>query len=291
MPRELRANPFPMLGGKTYLLTGAGGSIGSEAAALLASSECNVYLVDLPDACERLRDKMRSQLGAEWRSGQCTSIIWAPVGYGRVSIHPLDLADASSISRLKEMMAGILLNGLVALAGGGMAEPSFPYSPADSEAMDLMMWRNYHTLVNALCGTAEALKRGQGQIVFASSMNSKLSLQQPCYAASKAAAEAWLQATARDLGRDGVTAISVRLGSCPYNSRWDEREQNSPGLRERLAEQTMTGKSLTPEEAAATLCLFLHPAARAFTGHVFDADNGASSLCGTNGPGNWFDNI
>ncbi|MEZ5887047.1 MAG: SDR family oxidoreductase [Paracoccaceae bacterium] len=118
--------------------------------------------------------------------------------------------------------------------------------------------------------------RGNGSIVFISSVNAFLHYGNPAYAAAKAGLNAFARALAVEYGGRGVRANAV----CPGSIRtpaWDHRITRDPTIAEKLERLYPMGRIVTAEEVAETVAFLASDRASGITGVSLAVDAGLSA--------------
>jgi len=231
------------LAGKTALVTGAGGGIGSATAALLARSGARVLSVDLPG-----RD---GPPGTETR--------------------PADLADPAALARLVEGVKADWGRLDVLVHAAGITADAMLWK-LEETAWRRVMAVNVEAAFLLIKGFASLWRtQGGASVVLVSSINgTRGKAGQANYAASKAALEALGKTAARELGRQGVRVNAVAPG-------WIDTGMTRalpPEFRARALEETAIGRVGEPEDVARAVLFFASDLARHVTGQVLRVDGG-----------------
>ncbi|MEQ1768277.1 MAG: SDR family oxidoreductase [Devosia sp.] len=240
------------LSGKTALVTGAAGAIGSAISRRLAEEGAHVVLVDLPT----------SPLGpvAEALGDACT--IWQ-----------IDLSETAGIleagSDLADRVHGIdiLVNNAGILSNNKLA------------LTNLDEWRSVHTVnleaafALTKCFVPHMRSQRWGRIINMSSYAAKSGglTAGTAYSVSKAGLIGLTFSTAREVASEGVTvnAIAPAYVVSPMTSERLSEEQR----RAQMAALPV-GRFCTPEEVAHTAAFLASPLSGFITGEVIDMNGG-----------------
>ncbi|RUW90410.1 SDR family oxidoreductase [Mesorhizobium sp. M8A.F.Ca.ET.059.01.1.1] len=238
--------------GRTVVITGAGGGLGSAIAALLAGRGAWVV------GCDQSEEALASPHLA--------------------SRHVFDLLDRASVEAAvaavleKDGVPDILINN----AGWTRAET------LDALTAD----RIEHELDLNLTGVmifadpiAKAMAaRGSGSVVFISSVNAIAHFGTPAYAAAKAGINAYAKSIAVELGRSGVRANVVCPGSI-RTAAWDHRLAKNPDIIGKLQRLYPLGRIVNASEVAEAVAFLASDRASGVTGVVMPVDAGLTAGC------------
>ncbi|MBZ9797130.1 SDR family NAD(P)-dependent oxidoreductase [Mesorhizobium sp. ES1-4] len=238
--------------GRTVVVTGAGGGLGSAIVALLAARGARVV------GCDQSGEALASPHLA--------------------SRHVFDLLDRASIEAAtaavleKDGVPDILINN----AGWTRAET------LDALTAD----RIEHELDLNLTGVmvfadpiAKAMAaRGSGSVVFISSVNAIAHFGNPAYAAAKAGINAYAKSIAVELGRSGVRANVVCPGSI-RTAAWDHRLAKDPEILGKLKRLYPLGRIVNASEVAEAVAFLASDRASGVTGVVMPVDAGLTAGC------------
>ncbi|RWC69330.1 SDR family oxidoreductase [Mesorhizobium sp. M8A.F.Ca.ET.165.01.1.1] len=238
--------------GRTVVITGAGGGLGSAIAALLAGRGARVV------GCDQSEEALASPHLA--------------------SRHVFDLLDRASVEAAvaavleKDGVPDILINN----AGWTRAET------LDALTAD----RIEHELDLNLTGVmifadpiAKAMAaRGSGSVVFISSVNAIAHFGNPAYAAAKAGINAYAKSIAVELGRSGVRANVVCPGSI-RTAAWDHRLAKNPDIIGKLQRLYPLGRIVNASEVAEAVAFLASDRASGVTGVVMPVDAGLTAGC------------
>ncbi len=183
--------------GKTIVVTGAGGGIGSEVVLQLLAANAKVAAVDL---------RQESLDTLKQRAGELAN---------NLSLHPLNIADKTAISALpaKVIKAHGAVDGLINVAG--IIQPFIKVNDLDYEAIERVMNVNFYgTLYMTKAFLPDLLKRPEGHIVNVSSMGGFLPVPgQSVYGASKAAVKLLTEGLYAELRETNVRVSVVFPGA------------------------------------------------------------------------------
>jgi NAD(P)-dependent dehydrogenase (short-subunit alcohol dehydrogenase family) len=254
-----------MAGTRSYIVTGAGGGMGSAAVRMLAERGVNVLAVDWkPEGLERLR--------AEWS------------GAGELATATADVASADDVQAYTdgavERFGG--LDGLFAIAGVGTGEFK-PLADVSNETYDEVMRVNARS---AWVGMKYALPHlvagGGGAIVTTGShLAWHAAPTFSAYTASKHAVIGMTKAVALEYGRDNVRANIV----CPSAMETAMGQEAAEGIDPEnpsvgwqvMIDQSANGRVARPEETAAVGVWLLLDAPEHVSGIVFPVDGAQSA--------------
>ena len=247
------------LEGRTALLTGGAGGLGSAVAAALAEQGASVAIADLrPDVAEALAEDL-----ARRHPGR------AFTGLG------MDVTDEASV------VAGVAAateavgspDIAVLLAGIGELQPI--------ASMSFQQWR--HMLAIHLDGTFLGIRhtvnpmieRGWGRVICFSSVASLQGVaRQAHYAAGKGGVDGLVRSFSREVAADGVTVNAIAPGyiESPLN------ELAPPGRIEALTENVPAGRFGFPSEIGALAAYLASDEAAYLTGEII-SPNGGFKYC------------
>jgi NAD(P)-dependent dehydrogenase (short-subunit alcohol dehydrogenase family) len=236
--------------GKSVVVTGAGGGLGSVLVALLAGRGARVI------GCDQSATAMKSPHIA--------------------SAHVFDLLDPAGI----EAAASAILERdgtpdvLVNNAGWTRAETLASLTPdAIERELDLNLagiMRFSDPLLRAMA------RRGTGSVVFVSSVNALSHFGNPAYSAAKAGIHAYARSVAVELGRSGVRANVVCPGSI-RTAAWEHRLAKDPSTMDRLKRLYPLGRIVDASEVAEAVAFLASDRASGITGAVVPVDAGLTA--------------
>jgi len=236
--------------GKTVLITGAGGGLGSAIVALLAARGARVI------GCDQSADQLSSSYLA--------------------ARHVFDLLDRASIETTiadildKDGIPDILINN----AGWTRAETVSALNAdkieheLDLNLTGVMLFAD--PLIKAMAA------RGSGNVVFISSVNAISHFGNPAYAAAKAGINAYAKAIAVELGRSGLRANVVCPGSI-RTAAWDHRLAKNPDILAKLKRLYPLGRIVDASEVAEAVAFLASERASGITGVVMPVDAGLTA--------------
>lgn len=236
--------------GKTVVITGAGGGLGSALVALLAERGARVVGCD-----------------------QSTEALDNPAIASR---HVFDLTDRATLEAVaaglveRDGVPDILINN----AGWTRAETLVALNAATIERELHLNLTGVMTFADPL--TKAMAKRGGGSVVFVSSVNAIAHFGNPAYAAAKAGINAYAKALAVELGRSGVRANVVCPGSI-RTAAWDHRLEKNPDILGKLKRLYPLGRIVNAREVAEAVAFLASDRASGITGVVMPVDAGLTA--------------
>lgn len=123
---------------------------------------------------------------------------------------------------------------------------------------------------------AAMAERGAGSLVFISSVNGLSHYGNPAYAAAKAGLIAYAKAIAVERGGQGVRANVICPGSV-RTAAWDDRLANDPCVLDNVLPHYPLGRLILPAEVANAAVFFCSDAASGITGTVLPVDGGLTA--------------
>ncbi|HVM66402.1 MAG TPA: SDR family NAD(P)-dependent oxidoreductase [Acidimicrobiales bacterium] len=250
------------LGGRTALVTGAG-LVGREIASTLAAHGAGTVVVT---------DLSRQQADEAADAVRANGADALPV--------VADLTDRASVAALAEATRALTRPVQVVVNNAGMPPGSFEDLSwakkfADSTPEDwepLIRLNLYGVLYVTHAFIAGMLESGWGRVVtIISDAGRTGDPYMAAYAAAKAGAAGFMRSLATEVGRQGVTANCVALGTL-----WRDPEPPTP---EQLAKQFRRyplGGPGYPQDVAALVAFLASDAARWVTGQVYPLNGGYS---------------
>lgn len=238
--------------GKTVVVTGAGGGLGSAIVTLLAERGARVV------GCDQSDGALASQHLA--------------------SRHVFNLLDRASVEAAiaaildRDGVPDILINN----AGWTRAEtlPALTTETIEHELkLNLTGVMTFaDPLIKAMAG------RGSGSVVFISSVNAIAHFGNPAYAAAKAGINAYARSIAVELGRSGLRANVVCPGSI-RTAAWDHRLAKDPEILGKLQRLYPLGRIVNAVEVAEAVAFLASDRASGVTGVVMPVDAGLTAGC------------
>ncbi|MER8633442.1 SDR family oxidoreductase [Mesorhizobium opportunistum] len=238
--------------GRTVVVTGAGGGLGSAIVALLAERGARVV------GCDQSDEALASP--------------------NLASRHVFNLLDRASVEKA---IAAVLDNDgvpdiLINNAGWTRAE-TLKALTADKIEHELDL--NLTGVMMFADPIAKAMAaRGSGSVVFISSVNAIAHFGNPAYAAAKAGINAYAKSIAVELGRSGVRANVVCPGSI-RTAAWDHRLAKDPEILGKLQRLYPLGRIVNASEVAEAVAFLASDRASGITGVVMPVDAGLTAGC------------
>ncbi|ESY67127.1 MULTISPECIES: SDR family oxidoreductase [Mesorhizobium] len=238
--------------GRTVVVTGAGGGLGSAIVALLAERGARVV------GCDQSDEALASP--------------------NLASRHVFNLLDRASVEKAiaavldKDGVPDILINN----AGWTRAE-TLKALTADKIEHELDL--NLTGVMMFADPIAKAMAaRGSGSVVFISSVNAIAHFGNPAYAAAKAGINAYAKSIAVELGRSGVRANVVCPGSI-RTAAWDHRLAKDAEILGKLQRLYPLGRIVNASEVAEAVAFLASDRASGITGVVMPVDAGLTAGC------------
>jgi NAD(P)-dependent dehydrogenase (short-subunit alcohol dehydrogenase family) len=276
MNRELFAKQFD-ISGRTYVIPGGGGILGSEIGCALAAIGANVVVLDhRPSRAVRIKERI-----------QC--------GPGRTQVLYGDVLDPASLEKAREAICAEFgrIDGVINAAGGNHPQATtrddlsfFDLSPAGfRQVVDL----NLLGVVFSCQVFGRVLaEQAEGVIINFSSMNAYRPLTRvPAYSAGKAALTNFTQWLAVHMAQEysphiRVNAIAPGFFHTSQNHYllYDEATGNLTVRGQAILDHTPMRRFGEPADLIGTLFWLLSPAAAFVTGIVVPVDGGFSAYSG-----------
>lgn len=249
------------LSGRTIIVTGGAGGLGSASARRLASEGGQVVIADIALA------------GAEHLAGEIRE-----AGGDAIALY-VDLGDPDSIIKLIADTLAHYGKLEVIFNNGADTRSEFLNSDGTVGEMDMAVWD--HTFAVNTRGTMLMIKHalpaliasGKGAIINTSSGAALLGdLARSAYAASKAAINALTLYVAAQYGKQNVTCNAISPGMVPTATS----RANQPELIRMVARHHLTPELGFPEDIAAMVALLASEDGRFVTGQILRVDGGVT---------------
>ena len=250
-----------MLDGRRAIVTGAGARTGRQIAHQLAQAGATVWVNDL---YLELAETVASEITAD--GGEAHAIAG-------------DVCDLESVRGLREQTGplDILVNnagsGVRAFSEGtALIEPFVASEPAAWEPVIAVNF--YGVLHMTHTYLPSMLDQGWGRVVtIVSDAGRKGERGQAVYGAAKAAAMGFMRGIAQEVGRKGVTANCIALGTIAFEGGADEGSDQHRAL----VRPYPVGRLGQPHDPAPLAVLLCSDAGEWITGQVYPVDGGYTS--------------
>jgi len=241
--------------GRRALVTGGGNGVGAAVGRALVDAGAFVWVNDI---YEDRATEVAKELGAPQTAGAVKADVTSPLKIRRMrdETGPVD----------------ILVNNAGIPTSGFALKKFVDTDPEDWEdAMRLNLGAVLH-VTHAYVGAM--VDAGWGRVVtVVSDAGRKGERMQAIYGAAKAGAAGFTRGLAAEVGRHGVTANCVSLGTMKTGA-FAEALKTSPELEERLARNYPVPRVGEPEDPALLIALLCSDAAGWITGQVYPVDGG-----------------
>ena len=250
------------LAGRTVLVTGAGQGVGAAVAALLAEAGARVAVNDLvADRCEAQAQALRD------------------AGGDAVAV-PFDVTDFEMVT---DMVAGLGRVDILVNNAGNAGGDTWPGMVAFAETAPADWERFLRVNLYGVLNTTRAvlpgmIEGGWGRVVTIISDAARVGEpKMAVYAAAKAGAAGLTRSIAVEVGRHGITANNIALGTM----RTPLSESSWVGLDDVEVAGRMKGYAIRrpglPDDVAALVGYLASPAASWITGQTIPLNGGYSS--------------
>ena len=265
------------LSGKTIVITGGGGVLGSEMACAVAACGADVAVLDLdPSQVDRFRDRLDS-------------------GTGRVIVVGCDVLDRDSLAAAEQTVreqlgpVDILVNGAGGNSPSATTGNDLEFFDLPIEALRFVSELNLlGTILPCQTSGRGMAERERGVILNISSMNAFRPLTRiPAYSAAKAAVSNFTQWLAVHMAKEYAPEIRVNALAPGFflteQNRFlltDEKTGDLTARGRTIIEHTPMNRFGTPEDLIGSFLWLLSPASAFVTGVVVPVDGGFSAFSG-----------
>ena len=249
------------LTGRTSIVTGGGGGLGSASAHRLASEGGQVVVADVVmETAEKVAEEIRR------------------AGGDAVAMY-VDLGEPDSIRKLIDDTLSHYGKLEVLFNNGADTRPQLLERDVAVAELDMEVWdRTFDvnargTFLMIKHALPALIKSGSGAIINTSSGASLLGdLARTAYAASKAAVNTLTLYVAAQYGKQGVTCNVISPGMVPTETS----RKSQPGLIKAVLRHHLTPELGFPEDIAAMVALLASADGRFVTGQILRVDGGVS---------------
>ncbi|MDD4426487.1 MAG: SDR family oxidoreductase [Mariniphaga sp.] len=277
---------FEDLKGKTCVITGGAGVLGSAMVRALASAGLKVVIADInKEIADKVAGEIASETGAQ------------VIGVAANVLDKESLEHAKTIINNELGDIDILING----AGGNSPQAttkveqieekdlenlSDTFYGLQAEAFDKVFALNFKgTILPTMVFTTDMLKKKKGVVLNISSMNSYKPLTKiPAYSAAKASINNFTQWLAVHLAKVGIRVNSIAPGFfITHQNRFlvlDEKTGNYSPRGQKIVDNTPMGKFGEPEDLQGATLFLLSDVSSFITGIVIPVDGGYSAFGG-----------
>jgi NAD(P)-dependent dehydrogenase (short-subunit alcohol dehydrogenase family) len=282
----MTAHWFDDLSGKSAVITGGAGVIGSAMASSLAKHGVKVSILDL-----------RQDLAGQKAKEIATATGGSAIGIGGSVLDKKSLADAKN--RINDAMGpvDILING----AGGNSPKATVPHElfqdqdlehldqtffGLDTDAFRSVFDLNFMgTLLPTMVFCRDMVERKQGVVLNISSMNSFRPLTRiPAYSAAKASINNFTAWLAVHLAKQNVRVNAIAPGFLLTDQNRflmvDQKTGSLTGRGEKITAATPMGRFGTPDELLGAMLYLVSGMSRFVTGIVLPVDGGFNAYSG-----------
>lgn len=238
-------------GGKTVLITGAGGGLGTALRTLFAARGAALILCDRETAALE---------GEGW------------------PVHAFDLLDQQSVATAAQAILDRHGAPDIVVSNAGWTRTE-TLASLSTEVIDREVRLNLTGVVTFVNAFLPAMKaRGSGALVFISSVNALAHFGNPAYAAAKAGVNVFARAIAVECGRAGLRANAV----CPGSIRtpaWTHRLARDPAVMDKLQRLYPLQRVVEAREVAEAVAFLASDRASGITGVSLPVDAGLTAGC------------
>lgn len=238
--------------GKSVLITGAGGGVGTGLVHLFARRGARVIGCDLTD----------ESMPGDYYSAR----------------HAFDLGDPEKVEASAEKIIAVSgVPDIVINNAGWTRADTFEALDPGRAITEIDINLTSVAVFSTVLAMAMA-RRGSGAFVFISSINSLMHFGNPAYAAAKAGINAFARALAVEYGPKGLRANVV----CPGSIRtpaWDHRIVKDPTVLDKLRRLYPMGRIVNVAEVAEAVAFLASERASGITGTVLPVDAGLMAGC------------
>jgi NAD(P)-dependent dehydrogenase (short-subunit alcohol dehydrogenase family) len=243
------------LAGRTILVTGAGGGLGSVMAKGLAAAGAAVAVTDL-DA---------TRISAVAREVEASG--------GRAVAEPLDVTDSDAVERVMDAVTARLgpIDGLVNAAGITRRGAATDFSRADWDA--ILSVNLTGTFLCCQAAGRRMVARRSGSIVNVASIAGRIGLPGTiAYIAAKGGVVMLTRGLAVEWATHGVRVNA--LAPSWFATDMGNLIDREPAYRDRVLRRVPLGRLGQPEELVGATVFLLSDAASMVTGHILAVDGG-----------------
>ncbi len=247
------------LAGRTALITGGGNGVGAEIGRAFVQAGADVFVNDISrERATAIADELNA-IGGDGRARPVKADVTSPV----------------KVTRMREETGpvDILVNNVGIPPGGfGPLKRFIDTEPSD---WDLTVWLNFGAVLHVSHAYVGAMvAAGWGRVItIVSDAGRKGERYQAVYGAAKAAAMGFTRGLAAEVGRDGVTANCVSLGSMNTGALAEILAKN-PEYEERMAKPYPLRRIGRPADPAGVVTLLASDHGSWITGQVYPVDGG-----------------